>query len=145
MFSQVIYEKSFPKDPVLETLQKQEAADSFNEQQGKHPSFLAMMENLERNTTYIPRAYRLRNHKRFIDAAIALSEFYEIDLTIMQSNGLISATFYFDSCAAMHNLNKVMGMADEFEFLTNIHGHDICMTLNYYTHKIIRNGVVISP
>ena len=145
MFSQVIYEKQFPKDPVLEALLKQQAADEYNAQQSQYPSFRAMLADLERHTTYIPRPYRLKNRKRFINAAIALSDRYEIDISIMQSRGVISATFYFDPCAGIHNLNNIMGMADEFEFLTNIHGYEICMTLNYYTHKIIRNGIVISP
>lgn len=145
MFAQIIYEKTFPKDPALEALQKQQAAVSFHEQQGKFPSFPDMMADLERKTTYIPRPYRIRRRKRFIHAAIALANFYGIDLTVTQSKGLISATFYFDACAGMQNLSNLMGMADEFEFLTNIHGCDICMTLNYYTHKIIRNRIVISP
>ena len=145
MFSKIIYEKTFPKDPILEALKQQESADLFNEEQAQYPSFLSMMLCRELQTTYIPRPYRIRNRKRFINAVIALSDFYEIDLTVMQSRGLISATFYFDICAGMHNLNNIMGMADEFEFLTNVREHDICMTLNYYTHKIIRNGITISP
>ena len=145
MFSKLIYEKVYPKDPVLEAILKQQSADSFNDEQAQYPSFLSMMLCRELQTTYIPRPYRIRNRKRFIKAAIALSEFYKMDLTIMQSKGLITATFYFDIGAGMHNLNKVMGMADEFDFMTNIHGHDIGMSLNYYTHKIVRNGIVVSP
>ena len=145
MMPNVIYEKHFPKDPVLEELSKRQYADEFNEQQAKYPSFSEMIADLERNTTYTPRPYRIRHRNRFIQAAIALSDFYEIDLCITQNTGMISATFYFDPCTAMHNLNNIMGIADEFEFLTSIHGHEICMTLNYYTHKIVRRGITISP
>ena len=145
MFSKTIYQKTFPKDPFLEALEQQQAADDFNEEQANFPSFRQMMLFRELQTSYIRRPYRIRNQQKFIDAVIALSDFYKIDLTIQQFKGMVSATFYFDACAGMHNLNKVMGMADEFEFLTNIHGHEICMTLNYYTHTIIRNGITISP
>ena len=129
MFSKLIYEKTFPKDPILEALEQQQSADTFNEEQAKFPSFLSMMLYRELQTTYIRRPYKIRKRKQFIDAAIVLSDFYKIDLSIRQSKGMISATFYFDICAGMHNLNKVMGLADEFEFLTNINGHDICMSL----------------
>ena len=145
MFSKIIYEKSFPPDPVLEALLKQQSADLYNEEQANFPSFQAMLEERERHTTYIRRPYRIRNRKRFINAAIVLSDFYEIDLTITQCKGIIMATFYFDACAAMANLNNIMGMADEFGFMTNIHGHDICLTLNYYTHRIFHNGILTSP
>lgn len=145
MFSKLIYEKVYSKNPVLEAVLKQQSANSFNEEQAQYPSFLSMMLCRELQTTYIPRPCRIKNRKHFINAAIALSEFYEIDLTITQFKGLICATFYFDACACMQNLHKVMGMADEFDFMTNIHGHDIGMSLNYYTHKIVRNGIVVSP
>ena len=145
MCSTIIYERVFPKDPVLEELEQQRSADAFNAQQAQYPSFSDMMADVARNTAYIPRPYRIRCRKRFINAAIAFSDFYKIDLTVTQNPGMVSATFYFDPCAGIRDPNHIMGMADEFEFLTNIHGHEICMTLNYYTHKVTRRGIVISP
>ena len=145
MFSKIIYEKTFPKDPVLEALLKRPSDDFSNEKQAEFDSFLAMLKERARHTTYIPRPYRIKNRKRFINAAIALSDLYAIDLTITQCKGITMATFYFDACAAMVNLNNIMGMADEFDFMTNIHGHDICLTLNYYTHRIVHNGITTSP
>ena len=145
MFSNVIYEKSFSKDPIQEALQKQQSADIFNNEQAKYTSFHDMLLSRELQTIYIRRPYKMEKRKKFINAAIAFSDLHQIDLTIHQSKGLISATFCFNACAGVRNLGKLMGMADEFEFLTNIHGHDLCMTLHYYTHSIIRNGITISP
>ena len=39
MFSKIIYEKTFPEDPILEALKQQESADLFNEEQAQYPSF----------------------------------------------------------------------------------------------------------
>ena len=145
MFSKTVYEKTFPKDPALIALEKQRSADLFNRRQAQYPSFHLMLLDEELRTTYIPRPYKIRKRKRFIDAAIALSDHHQIDLTIVQSKGLVMATFYFDMDVHIQNLSKVMGMADEFTFLTNIRSHHICMTLHYYTHQIIRDGIVLSP
>lgn len=72
MMPNVIYEKHFPKDPVLEELSKRQYADEFNEQQVKYPSFSEMIADLERRTTYTPRPYRIRHRNRFIQAAIVV-------------------------------------------------------------------------
>ena len=138
MTTKTIYEKTFPKDPILEELAQWRRADAFNDYQGQFSSFQEMLRDIENNTIYIPRPYKIRNRKRFIKAAIAFSDLYEIDLVIMQSKGHILATYSFDICTGIRDLCKVMHMADEFDFFPDMNGHKICMTLNYYTHNIIR-------
>lgn len=137
MPAKVIYEKKFSKDPIAEELMRRKQADAFNDYQGKFSSFQEMLYDIEKHTTYIPIPCKLRKRNRFIEAAIALSDYYEIDLIIFQSKGQVLATYSFDICTGIKNLHKIMDMVDEFDFFPDINGHKICMTLNYYTHKIV--------
>lgn len=36
-------------------------------------------------------------------------------------------------------------MADEFAFFKNIYGWDITVSLDFYTHAVVRNGRVVAP
>lgn len=145
MQRKLLYKKNFPKNPILKQLEQQKSADEFNAFHAQFPSLTEMLDHLEQSTTYIPRPYRIRNRKRFINAAIDFSEFYGIDVKIEQFKDHICASFYFDCGGAIRNTKTLLGMGDELAFFTNLQGSEVCMCVSYYTHHTVRNGQIVSP
>ena len=144
MNKETIYEKTYPRiDAVKEMLQiEQEMADESNE---PVPSFEEIMQKIQANTTYVVMPERIKNSEKFIQMAIEVSELYELDTRIDRHFDHISVTYSFDCGGGLQEINRVFGMADQFSFFTNIHGRDITVSLDYFTHATVRNGRIVSP
>ena len=94
---------------------------------------------------YVLVPERAAKAKAFIHQAIAVSELYEIDVKITHHLSHISATYYFDCGGGMKYLLDVAKMADDVSFFTNIRGHDIAVSLDFFTHLEYRNGRQVRP
>lgn len=144
MSKETIYEKTYPRiDAVKGMLQiEQEMAGKSNE---PAPSFEEIMQKILTNTTYVVMPERIKNSEKFIQMAIEVSELYELDTRIDRHFDHISVTYSFDCGGGLQEINRVFGMADQFSFFTNIHGRDITVSLDYFTHATVRNGRIVSP
>ena len=143
MFREIIYEKHYPRDPIFEEME--ERIGNFDMHSEGVQSPIEMMEELERKTMYIPIPGREKKKKRFIQNAIQVAGLYQMDIEIVQFKGHVSATLSFDCGAAMMEFKRIMAMGDDYSFFTNIRGYDITMSVDYYTHYVIRNGRVMEP
>ena len=45
----------------------------------------------------------------------------------------------------MRDINPVFGMANQFAFIKDIYGWDITVSLDFYTHAVVRNSMVVNP
>lgn len=145
MFRKTLYKKQFPTDPILEEIMKQKEADEQNAFHARFSSLTEMLDYMEQTTVYTPLPYKIRNQKKFIIAAIELSEQYEIDVEILQFKGYIRADFSLESGTSFRKLNALMAMGDEFSFYARNDGISIDFSITYYTHRQERNGRVIAP
>ena len=64
MQNKLIYKKRFPKDPILETLEKQEQADAYNAFQGQFATLTEMLDHIEQATMYTPLPYKISCRKK---------------------------------------------------------------------------------
>ena len=144
MSVEIIYEKKYPRiDPMVEMKQIElEMADEPNE---PTPSFDEIMAKIQADTTYVLMPERIKASEKFIQTAIEVSELYELDTKIERHIDRIIVTYSFDSCGGMRDINRVFGMADEFAFFKDIYGWDITVSLDFYTHAVVRNGRVVAP
>lgn len=144
MNSKIIYEKKYPplEIPSLEEIKEQNAtADEKTERL----TFEQIMEKIYKDMVYVLIPEREAKAKAFIRQAIAVSELYEMDVKIEQHLSHISATFYFDCGMGMKHLLDIAKIADDVSFFTKIRGHDIAMSLDFFTHLEYRNGRQVRP
>lgn len=83
--------------------------------------------------------------EEFIQAAIEVSELYEWDTKIKRHVDHISVDYSFNCCGGMRDTNRVFGMVDQFSFFKDIFGWDITVSIDFYTHAVVRNGRVVVP
>lgn len=91
---------------------------------------------------YIPG--REEESKVFINTAIRLSEEYQLDLTIEKNDELISASYTVESGSCPEALKPLFILADRY-FFTVCKDYRLWVSLDYYTHKVYRNGRLIAP
>ena len=102
-------------------------------------------DNLEASITLVPLPEREEGAKRFIEAAMEISDLYELDIEIRQLDRCISVDLTFDIGAGLKGLNKIFAMADEFGFDTQNEGMSVIVTLEYCTHAVYLKGRQIAP
>lgn len=137
MNTKVIYERKFTPDPEREQLvekMKENLVAPAEHREEKDSSFLEFLEKMA-NAPFVPIPQKIRKQQEFIEAAIEFSEIYECDVTITQQRDGIYATFLFDQCVAMMDVEKVITMADELDFGSRKGDHPLYMTLAYCTHE----------
>lgn len=144
MSKEIIYEKKYPRIDLMEVM-KQIEPEKVDEPKEPTPSFEEIMQKIAVNTTHVLMPERIKASEEFIRLAKEVSELYELDTRIERHFDHISVTYSFDCGGGMSYLNQVFGMADQFSFFTNIHGRDITISLDYFTHAVLRNGRVVSP
>lgn len=74
-----------------------------------------------------------------------LSELYELDTKIECHLNHISVNYSFNCCGGMRDINRVFGRADPFSFFKDIYGWDITVSLDFYTHAVVRNDRAVAP
>lgn len=88
---------------------------------------------------------RIYGKRDFIRAAIDLSEWYELDVLILEHESHISVELTFDYCVSMNLFKPLFLQADEITIMQGKQDHQITLSLDYYTHYVIRNGQVVRP
>lgn len=144
MRSKVIYEKTFPpmEIPTDEEIEEMNLSD---DEDTKQLSFDELMKKLYKDVVYVVIPGREAKAKTFIRNAIAVSELYELDIKIKHHFSHISATYSFDCGGGMKYLLDLIKTADDITFFKPSEGHDIVITLDFYTHAEYRNGHKMNP
>lgn len=127
----IIYEKRYPQENLealiaAETGGEQAAAKSFDE----------IVREVYGNRVCVPIPERAKAARAFVLTARCVSELYELDVTITEHTDHISAEYYFNSSGGLRYLREVVKHADDISFFTNVHGYDIVMCLDFYTHTV---------
>lgn len=139
MNDEVIYEKKYPRTDLMKELVQAEV-DGADEPDQPNPSFDEIMQKICANTTYVLMPERTKASEEFVRAAIEVSERYELDTKITRHLDHISVDYSFDCGGGMRDINRVFGMADQFSFFKDIFGRDITVSLDFFTHAVVRNG-----
>lgn len=144
MSIEIIYEKKYPRiDPIHEP--KPATSEATDTPEQPMLTFHEMMEKICANTTYVLIPERIQSSKKFIHTAIQISEQYELDTRIERHASHISVNYSFPCGGGMRGINRVFGMADQFSFFKDIDGWDITISMDYFTHAVIRNGRMVAP
>lgn len=145
MKRKVIYQKTYPELDLdeMEVLAGAEHLSADNEHSA--PSFDEFIKRMYQDTVYWLIPERVKTANEFINRAIKLSKIYEIDTKIIQHDAHITVDYFFDSCAGMGFLKELIQYADDITFFTNTRGHEIQLSMEYYTHAIFRNGHRVRP
>ena len=141
MSVEIIYEKKYPRIDPMEEM-KQIELEMADEPEEPTPSFEEIM---QKNTTYVLMPERIKASEDFIRAAIEVSELYELDTKIERHFDHISVDYSFNCCGGLRDINRVIGMADQSSFFKDIFGWDITISLDFFTHAVVRNGRVVAP
>lgn len=144
MLAEIIYEKKYPHIDLMAELAHAEAKES-RETEMHMATFDEMMEKTYANTTYILIPERIESSKKFIQTAIEVSALYKLDIRIERHVDHISVDYSFHCGGGMREINRVFGMADQFSFFKDIFGRDITISMDYFTHAVVRNGRIVAP
>ncbi len=146
--SKVIYEKTFPKEDLLELykqVKEETLVEAEAEEETEHLSFDEMMKRIYKDMVYVKMPGRTEKAIAFMRKAIEISELYEIDIEIEEHLSHICVTYSFNCGAGMKHLTEIIGEADDLAFFTHIEGYDIVMCLDFYTHAEYRRGRQVNP
>lgn len=144
MNSKIIYEKKYPPLEIPSS-EEIKALNATETEKTERLTFEQIMEKIYKDMIYVLVPERAAKAKAFIRQAIAVSELYEMDVKIEHHLSHISATYYFDSGGGMKHLLDVAKMADDVAFFRPKEGHDIIMSLDFFTHLEYRNGRQVRP
>ncbi len=127
MRADIIYEKKYPR---ISDQSEQNAPTGAAVQNAAFDEFIEKLNDI----TYAPIPGRAEGSKIFIRTAIEISEQYELDITIQRHKSYYTVTYSFDCGGGMTDIGRIFGMADQFAFFKDIHGTDITIVMDYYTH-----------
>lgn len=136
--NEVIYEKHYPLVDA-EQLNGVGKCSSIPEL-----SFEEFMEKANSAIELIPIPERQELAEHFLKNAIQVSEEYEIDLTVTKCDKLVSACFTVESGPCAEALKPLFILADRY-FFTVCKDYRLMISLDFYTHKVLRNGKIINP
>lgn len=80
----------------------------------------------------------------FINTAIHISNVFQLDLTVEKDDECVSATFTVESGPCPESLKPLFILADRY-FFTVRKDYRLILSLDYYTHRVYRNGRLIAP
>lgn len=145
MKRKVIYKKTYPKDDLDEMEALAEEKNLLDKMEHSLPPFDEFMKRIYQDTVYWLMPERMKTANEFINRAIKISEIYHIDTEIIRHESHITVDYYIDGCACMGFLKELIKYADDIAFFTNIKGHEILLSMDYYTHVIFRHGHRVQP
>lgn len=145
MDCKVIFQKTYPRieafpneeDLIQVVEQDIETIPADQESATSAHNFLKK-EMEERVSVMLPE--HLEQQKHFIDTAIALSDYYQIDLIIMEKVDCITVKFSFDCSESVPRMKELFLLAEDITSTAGPNVLDIQIILEYYTHAIYRNG-----
>ena len=142
---EIIYKKQFHRETPEEIETK--PSDFIRDYEGKveTPSFEEIMKEIYSNVSYLVLPEREKRAKDFIKTAIEISNDSEVDIEIKEHLSHISVTYFFDCCAGMGFLKKLIEMSDDISFFEHIRGHDLALSLDYYIKAVFKRGRLIQP
>lgn len=144
--SKVIYEKTFPKEDLLELYkQAEEEAAAEPDEETEHLTFDEIIKRIYKDMVYVAMPGRKEKAVAFMQKAIEISELYEMDIQIEEHLSHVCVTYSFNCGAGMKYLTDIIGEADNLAFFTHIKGYDIVLCLDFYTHAEYRNGRQVNP
>ena len=141
MFSEVIYEKKFPKQEKPHIDAPMEEPNDKKERL----SFEEIINKIYKDVVYVLDPVREKRLQGFIDKAIEISELYELDVKIYKHFSHVTVDYFFDGGGDMRYLLEVIKMADSIAFFPNNSGYALVVCLDFYTHFEYRNGRQINP
>lgn len=103
MSVEIIYEKKYPRIDPMEEM-KQIELEMADEPEEPTPSFEEIMQKIQENTTYVLMPERIKASENFIQAAIEVSELYELDTKIERHFDHISVNYSFNCCGGLRYL-----------------------------------------
>lgn len=133
----IIYQKQYPSvDDIVSEIQQPAKVIPFL-------SFDAFMEKAN-DVQLEPMPEREAMSQTFINTAIQVSDLFQIDLTVEQNEEYISAVFTVESGPCPEALKPLFVLADRY-FFTVCKDYRLMISLDFYTHKVFRNGRLIAP
>ena len=141
MFSEVIYEKKFPKQEMPHIESSMEEPKDKKERL----SFEEIINKIYKDVVYVLDPVREKRLQGFIDKAIEISELYELDIKINKHLSHVTVDYFFDGGGDLRYLLEVIKMADSIAFFPNNSGYALVVCLDFYTHFEYRNGRQINP
>lgn len=133
----IVYKKAYPTTDSI--------VDSIPHSFDKAPAF-SFDEFMERTNdvqlAYIPE--RGSESRVFIDTAIRVSDEYQLDLTIEKDDECITASYSVESGPCPEALKPLFILADRY-FFTVCKDYRLMISLDYFTHRVYRNGRLIAP
>lgn len=144
MNSEIIYEKKFPREDDLELL---EYLKSHKDKPIPPPpiTFDEFYSSIFESITLAPLPERQKSINAFIQAAVDVSEMYEVDITIKRYDSHINAIFTFEWGYYFSNLSTLFSMADRYCFFRNENLDEFIISLDYYTHAVYKNDNLLAP
>ena len=144
MSVEIVYEKKYPRIDPMEDM-KQIELEMADEPKEPTPSFEEIMQKIQESTAYVLMHERIKASEDFIRAAIVVSEMHELDTKIERHLDHISVDYSFNCCGGLRDIKRVIGMADQPSFFKEIFGRNITISLDFFTHAVVRNGSVVAP
>lgn len=146
----VIYEKNYPH-PTFEKEMKE--LEEYEKKVESSPDYIPepdmtfdeFYKKMMNDRTLILLPGRMKGSEEFIKLAIETSEQYELDIKVTREDSHIAVDYSFDSAGDMGFLIPVFRIADSISFFTGIHGFEITISLDYYTHAVYHKGQLVHP
>lgn len=143
---ETIYEKTFPKETLDEIRESMiERGIPVEAETKLHMTHEEVMAEIYKGVEYVFLPERVKTADAFVKTAVELSELYELDVKIVKHPNMISVNYYFNSSGCMGFLREIFLLADDIAFFANIKGYDIVVSIDHYTHAVMRNGKRIKP
>ena len=142
-----IYSKRYPKISSAELDKEMEEWKKENKFDDGLKDGESIIDFMCRNLKYVPNEKRIAEKDLFLRVVKDLSESYDIDADILDSEHVCMAHLYLESAAYTGILKKMLTgaivMADELNILPpsekNTY-YQLHLTLTYHTHDIYLNG-----
>lgn len=141
----MLYEKSYSKDVGEDQVLLEAFSDEETSAADRIPSTEEFLGEIEQGFVLNPIPDRQEAAETFVLTARQISEDYKLDIKIVQYPERITANYYFDAGGCMRFFKRIILLADEISFFSNIEGHRIIMSLDYYTHAGIFQGHQLFP
>lgn len=132
-----IYQKTYPKiDTYIDTvLQTSDTVPPLSFDDFMNKANDVQLEYIAERETEV---------QSFIDTAIQISNTFQLDLTVEKTDECVSASFTVESGPCPESLKPLFILADRY-FFTVCKDYRLIISLDYFTHRVYRNGRLIAP
>ncbi len=142
MKKELIYKKKYEYKEIYEEISDLGLPDELTL---SAEDYLNLLEEVFNKTEYVLIPRRIDKSKEFIKAATSISQMYEIDTEIYRNDGCITVIYAFDALLSGNDIGQLFNMADKIFFFRGDNDFNFTVTLDFYTHAVIRNGKVVEP